>query len=311
RTKPELFAGAGMSAGPDNTTLFTDPDADLSEFGPIPVYQSRGERDTLCPSTVEGINRRLLNMSDRDFWLKVNGCEMLPAVIKIDGRNNYMVYRGTKADVVYRDVKWRGHGQTIDDAEQMWRQLFSGVCRNENNEVVMGEPIDPLKTDKAVILADGAGNVFVNSEKKALTKAPYELLQYMEVPETMLERMPELKDKKNVPSYGPFLYVAAEDVASLFGFEAEYSYEGQRVILKKEGCRIQISAGNVASTVNGVIKNLERQAEFKDGTLYVPVRSIAEYLKKIVIMQDGVWYITDHAGEMTADFAAFLKGYLA
>ena len=311
RTIPERFAGGGMSAGPDNTTLFTDPEADLSSFSPIPIYQSRGERDTLCPATVEGINRQLLNASDRDFWIKVNGCDMKPTVIKIEGRNNYLVYKGGVCDVIFRDVKWRGHGQTIDDAEQMWRQYFSGLSRKEDGTIVMEEPIAPIVTDEAVIFADGCSKMVVNSEFIEMEANPYELLQYMEVPETMIERDPSLKDPKNIPSYGPFLYVPVNDIAKAFGFEAEYSYEGQRVILTKEGLRIQLSAGNVASTVNGVIKNLERQVEFKDDILYAPVRSLAEFMGKWVIAHNGVYYVTDHYGEMTNDMAAFLKGYMA
>ena len=311
RTIPEKFAGGGMSAGPDNTMLFENPEADLSAFKPIPIYQSRGERDTLCPATVEGINRQLLNASDRDFWVKVNGCDMKPAVIKIDGRNDYLVYKGGVADVVFRDVKWRGHGQTIDDAEQMWRQYFSGLSRKADGTIVMEEPIDPVTTDHAVIFADGCSQMVVNSEFIETEAKPYEILQRMEISEAMIERNPDLKDPKNIPTYGPFLYVPVNDIAKAFGFETEYSFEGQRVYLKKEGLEIQLSDGNVASTVNGVIKNLERQVEFKEGILYAPLRSIAEFLGLWVIALNGVYYVTDHYGEMTNDMAAFLKGYMA
>lgn len=307
------FAGAGMSAGPSSTDLFEDPNADLSGLSPIPVYQSRGERDTMCPNPMEGLNRYILNKVDKELWLSANGCEKLPQVIKISGRDNFFVYRGKKADLVYRDVKYRGHGQTIDDAEQMWRQYFSACSRDEKGNIVIGEPIEKLENDRAVILADGCSNIFVDGILVSLDSACYQLTQYMEVDEGMLARRPELKDPANVPSYGPFLYAPAELFSKVFGFSLEYSYGGRRVEMVSSCGKVelQFAEGNVACTVNGVLKNLERQVEFKDGVLYIPMKGVAEMLRKIVIYHNGVMYITDHAGEMTDDFAAMLKEYLA
>lgn len=310
---PTRFAGAGMSAGPSTTDLFVDPNTDLSGYSTIPVYQSRGERDTMCPPSVEGMNRYILNKVDRDFWLTVGGCDLMPAAIKIVGRDNFFIYKGETTDLVYRDVKYRGHGQTIDDAEQMWRQFFSAYSRDEKGNLIKGEPIDKLESDKAVILADGCKKVYVDSKLVELDNACYELLQYMDVDEGMIARMPELADKANVPSYGPFLYAPVEVFAKAFGCDIEYTHEGRRAVVTSSCGKVQLqfAEGNVGCTLNGVLKNLERQAEYKNGVLYVPMKGVAEMLGKVVAFYKGVMYITDHSADITNDFAGMLKEYMA
>ena len=312
KNKPELFAGAGMSAGPDSVEAAADPDIDLSGKTAIPVFQSRGERDRLAPKLADSkgrINNRYdLNKYDRRYWLKVNGCREFPAVIKIEGRNNYFVYRGEKADLYYRDVKYRGHGQTVDDAEKMWRYYFSGTRRNPDGSLTFTEPLEKLTGDHAFIVADGCRSFFLDGVKKDLTAACYEVTDVMVVPERLQAVIPDEKI-----TYGPFMYVPLSFFEQAFGFSCESTYEGHGAVLRSAdgSCVIEVSEGNVGCVINDVLYNMERQAEYKDGQLFVPVRDFAERFGYTVIAQDGVVYITDHAGEMTSDFAGFLKEYLS
>ncbi len=312
RNCPICFAGAGMSAGPDSVDLVADPNFDLSPFSPIPVYQSRGERDTMCPVTVTQYvsDRYELNKADREFWMAINGCDFFPSAIRIQGRNNLMVFPGKGADVYFRDVKYRGHGQTIDDAEQMWRQYFSACRRNEDGSLTFKEPLEPVKGDEAIILADGCQNILINGEKAALDAPVYEITEVMEIPPALAERNPELT--KNPYRYGPFTYVPLSFMEKAFGFTVEKTYDGHGAVLTSScgKLKIEVADGNVACTYNDVLRNMERQAEYKDGVLFIPVKDFAEAFGKTVIYHDGVLYITDHAGEMTNDFAKMLKALL-
>ena len=312
RNMAELFAGAGMSAGPDSVDLLNDPDMDLSGYTPIPVWQSRGENDSLVPplkGVADVIKKRLdLNRLDRMFWMKVNGCEEFPSVIKIEGRNNYFVFKGSKADLYYRDVKYRGHGQTVDDAEKMWRYYLSGTRREADGTLTFSEPIERLTGDKAVILAEGCANVIVDGVKKPLEAAPYQVTDIMEIPEKMLERFPDMKPL----TYGPFMYVPVSFFNTVFGCKVEKTFEGHgAVITSADGNKvIETAEGNVGCVINDVLINMERQAEYKDGVLYIPVKDFAEAEGLTVIENNGVLYLTDHSGEMTNDFSVFLKEFL-
>src|SRR5690606_2805373 len=93
----------------------------------------------------------------------INGCDELPE-IAIVGEDNLAFYKGRHADVVFRDVKNRDHGQTLDDAELVWDYLFSGVRRGENGEIVNDEPNCPRTGDAyAIALAAGSAKAYVRN----------------------------------------------------------------------------------------------------------------------------------------------------
>ena len=310
-------AGAGMAAGPDSTEFVTNPEYDISSIAPIPVFQSRGERDRLTPKTIDCKikDRYELNKVDREFWLRVNGCSFEPDVIKVEGRNNLFLYRGTKADLIFRDVKMRGHGQTIDDAEFVWRYCFSSARRKADGTLVMTEPLEKIESDEAVIIAEGCKWAYVNSRKKLMQAGVYQVNEHEDVPEDLKKMDPDLKPQ----DFGPYTYAPVSFLAEVFGFEAEETYGGHGAILRKRQEKrkryngpqtIEVSEGNVACLYDEVLSNMERQAEYLDGVLYIPVKDFAEKIGKIVLECDGVLYITDHTGELTKDFSRYMKELL-
>lgn len=322
------YAGAGMAAGPDSTEFISNPDYDISNIAPIPVFQSRGERDRLTPKSVDCAikNRYDLNKADREFWLRVNGCSFEPDAIRIDGRDNLFLYKGTKANLIFRDVKMRGHGQTLDDAEMVWRYCFSGARRKADGSLAFTEPLEKLESDQAVILADGCSKAYVNSVKLEIGASVYQVREHLEVPEELAKMDSTLKPQ----DFGPYTYAPVAFLAQVFGYQVEATYQGHGAVLKrmpsealasdqyvpnstgkcKAPEKIEIAEGNVACLYDGVLSNMERQAEYKDGILFVPVKDWVERLGKIVIEQDGALYISDHAGEMTKDTANYIKELL-
>src|SRR5690606_20851027 len=101
---------------------------------------------------------------NREYWKRINGIRELPE-IKIVGEDNFAFYKGEHADLVFRDVKNRDHGQTFDDAELVWDYLFSGIQRGENGKIVNGEPLCPRKGDAyAIALATGSAKAYVNNQ---------------------------------------------------------------------------------------------------------------------------------------------------
>ena len=312
------YAGAGMAAGPDSTELLTDPDYDVSNISPIPVFQSRGERDRMTPrkADCEIKDRYELNKADREFWLKVNGCSLEPDVIKVDGRNNFFLYKGKKADLIFRDVKMRGHGQTIDDAEWVWRYCFSGARRKADGTLIMEEPLEKMESDQAVILADGCKKAYVNSQKVEIGAPVYQIIEHLEVPDDLKKMDPTLKPQ----DFGPYTYVPVDFLAQVFGFEVKKTFDGHGAVLTKKAeryqdackapCTIEVAEGNVACLYDGILCNMERQAQICNEVLYIPVKDFAEKMGKRVLECDGILYITDHAGELTHDFCRYMKELL-
>lgn len=311
KAESHIYAGAGMAAGPDSTEFISNPNFNYSGITPIPVFQSRGERDGLIPKTVDCKikNRYDLNKADREFWLRINGCSLEPDIIKIDGRNNYFLYKGKHANLIYRDVKMCGHGQTIDDAELVWRYCFSGCRRKADGSLVITETLDKIESDEAVILADGCKKAYVSSEKRELCAPVYEVREHAEVPEELYKMDPSLVAQ----NFGPYMYVPVTFLAEAFGFTMKETYEGHGAVLSSEkySLTVEVSEGNVACLYNEVLSNMERQAEYKDGILFIPIKDFVEKIGKTLIVCDGVFYITDHAGEMTNDFARYIKMCLA
>ena len=118
RAFPELFAGAGQVAGPSTPDMLFDGDGAPKDFsGPVPVFQSRGSGDS--NSIDPRITRTEINSMNRNYWLKVNGCDPVPE-LRLEGDDNLAFYTGPQADLIYRSFAGRTHGENHDEAIYMW-----------------------------------------------------------------------------------------------------------------------------------------------------------------------------------------------
>lgn len=297
------LAGAAECAGPSPIqALWTENGQIKENSGPVPIFQSRGENDDMAINAgYDGkATRNDINRANKKFWLTVNRCSNLPQ-LSITGDNNFEFYTGSLADVIYRDVKNRGHGQTFDDAEFVWSLLFSGTARGKDGSIIRLQPRKtPVGDLNAVAVSDGCKKAYVNNKSLNLEGEVYKVHE---------ELHSEFFGDKDL---GHVYYAPISLFQTAFGLTVENLGEGRTRIITNDGRKIVVSVGNVGITVDNSILSMSRQAEEKNGILYLPLCWFASnILGKFITACQGSLYISDHYGQMTKDMALTIKEILS
>ena len=297
-----LLAAADSTAGPSPEMALFYEDGSLKGYDcPVPMYQSRGELDEIvvAQNPERGIlTRQDINGANREFWLRVNECGELPR-LAIRGVNNFAFYSGKKANVVYRDVKHRGHGQTMDDAVWAWETLFKGARRNPDGTVTCTDTAFTAKGDKnAVALCDGAVYAYVNNQRVRLEapvfSAPLENFNFA------LQKS-ELRE----------LYVPVSALETLFDARVELTQGGRGALIRLMGEELEVAAESIVCLRNGQVRSMLMPAKEKDGVLFVAPRWFAEtLLRRFATACDGALYLSAEPGEMSKDMAWLIRKIL-
>lgn len=299
-----LLAAADSTAGPSPEVALFNEDGSLKGYRcPVPVYQSRGELDDIAIAKLPGredYTRQDINAANRKFWLKVNECEDLPR-LAIRGVNNFAFYTGKKANVVYRDVKHRGHGQTMDDAQWAWETLFKGARRNPDGSVTCRDTAFTATGDKgAIAVCEGAGYAYVNNQKVRL-EAPV-FSEALSSFDFNTHQMAEVKRD---------LYVPVSSLEQMFGAEVELTQGGKGAIIRTCCEELEIVMESVACLRDGFLEAMFMPARQRDGVLCVNLRWFAERVfNRFVTECGGALYISDHPGDMTKDMAYLIREIL-
>lgn len=305
RANSGVLAGAGCTAGPtDPDKIYVDGKF-VGATGPVPMYQARGTNDSM--SINPKYTRFEVNRLNRKFWMEQNGCEDVIPLIMVDSGECIAYWRGSKADLVYRDVFERGHGQTIDDAERAWQLLFSHTSINDG--VITAGDIPDFADKNALALCVDSAKALFDNKPITLPRPVVSMRDTTMVPKFILEggprpgpgEKPEMVEKH----LGDTVYIAVSAIAAL-GFGVENS--GEIATIKACEKLIDIAKGNTAAIVDGKLESMGRFAEFIENELYIPLKWFArKILRAHYREQDGVIYINDKPGELTADFAGIIK----
>ncbi|WP_337099911.1 alpha/beta hydrolase family esterase [Paenibacillus sp. YIM B09110] len=293
----KVFAGKAGSGGPSSPgVLFDKNDELLNQAGPIAVWQTRLEHDQVPPhfhGDTDYVVKR-----NREYWKRINQCRALPE-IKIAGEDNFAFYKGEHADVVFRDVKNRDHGQTFDDAEVIWDYLFSGIRRGENGEIVNSEPLIPRKGDDyAIALAAGSAKAYVNNRLITM-RGPvmkHQKLKYHGLSGDAIVR-------------GEYFMVPVSFLADVFDATFSSKHGGHSVELQlKDGMTMQFARGSIGCVVDNRVHSMYCEAVLQDGELYVPIEWICKRLFNNHVSSCGdVLYITDHDAELSLNMALLIR----
>jgi len=269
------------------------------------MYQARGTNDSM--SINPKYTRFEVNKLNRKFWMEQNGCEGVIPLIMVDSGECIAYWRGSKADLVYRDVFERGHGQTIDDAERAWQLLFSHTSIKDG--AITSGDIPDFADKNALALCVDSDKALFDNKPMALPRAVVSVRDTTMVPKFILEggprpgpgEKPEMVEKH----LGDTVYISVSALAAL-GFGVENS--GETATVKACEKLIDVAKGNTAAIVDGKLESMGRFAEYIDSELYIPLKWFArKILRAHYREQDGVIYINDKPGELTADFAGILK----
>lgn len=307
------LAGGGCTAGPNPVDKMLDANGEPFDYVcPVPMYQARGTNDNM--SIDPRFTRWDNNRANRVFWMKINGCNSLP-LIGMDSGECIAYWRGEKADVAYRDVYERGHGQTIDCAERAWDLLFSHTRRLPDGSCDCGE-IPAFADHNAVALASGSSWAYVDNHKVPMGGEAKEITVSTQVPDFMLrgERPGPGTDMSQVKMVEKILakhiYVPLTFLETAFGAKIE-QVQGETAVFTVAGRRVEIAHGNTAAIVDNHVERMWRFAEWIDGVPYIGIAWVAEkLLHRFTTMLDGVMYINDKPSQLTPDFVNILREIL-
>ncbi|MBO9599545.1 MAG: hypothetical protein J7559_17185 [Cohnella sp.] len=292
-----VFAGKAGSGGPSSPgVLFDKNDEIINRAGPLAVWQSRLEYDQVPPH-FQGDTDYVVKRN-REYWKRINGCRDLPE-IKIVGEDNLAFYKGEHADVVFRDVKNRDHGQTFDDAELVWDYLFSGIRRGDNGEIVHSDPLCPRQGDAyAIALAEGSDKAYVNNR-----------LVTMNGPAVKHQKLKYHGLNGDVIVRGEYFLVPITFVASIFDAAYVPGSEGLSAeLVWKDGRTLQFARGSIGCVVDNRVHSMYCEAVYMNGELYVPIEWICKRLfDNHASVCEDVLYITDHDAELSLNMAHIIR----
>ena len=301
----DLLAGIDSTAGPSPEVALFDEKGNIKGFKcPVPVYQSRGELDEIVVGPVAGkekTTRQDVNEVDRRFWLKVNECDALPRLSILDV-NNLAFYTGKKASVVYRDVKHRAHGQTLDDAYWAWHTLFKGTRRNPDGSLTCLDTDYAARGDvDAAALCDGCQYAYINNSRVKL-EAP-----------AFIEPLSNFDfGTRSLQTYKEELYVPVSFLTQYFDIGVDYAPDGRSAVLHCPEGDCEIAEASIATLWDGFLRSMLMPVIRKDGVLFVAVRWFAEVIFSMHVTEcDGALYISDHHGEMSKDMAYIIREILS
>lgn len=297
RYRGQLLAGAAGSGGPTKPEKLFSPQGEILNLGgPMAIWQSRPEKNGLPPGG--HYDEATVNKYSRFYWMKINECDPIPQ-IRIEGEDNFAFYRGKKADLVYLDIKNRDHGQTLDEAFLYWDYLFSGVHKEPDGRVVMGESIRP-RTGDAFAMAFAAGSRQCWFENSLHTLS------------TPLVRWQKLKYhglNGGQKVRGEYLCVPVSFLAKAVGAEylpAEDTLTAELVLA--DGRHVQFARGSIGCMIDDTMRCMYCEALHRDGELLVSLEWFCKYLFNYHVSEcNGVVYVTDHFIDLSFFMADLIK----
>ena len=295
-----LLAGAAGSGGPTQLDmLFTDDGRLKNVAGHLPVWQARPETNGTPPGRPYG--EPLLNRFNRFYWMELDGCDPIPQ-IRIEGEHNFAFYSGTKADVVYHDIKNRDHGQTLDEAFLYWDYLFSGLRRNPDGSITKSETILPRVGDAyAFAVAAGADKAWFGNR-----------IVPMNVPAVKWQKLKYHGLNGGQKVRGEYICAPLSFLAQVCGAEYLPSPDTLTAKLKlKDGRVLQFARGSIGCMIDDDLRSMYCEALHRGGELLVSVEWFSRYLLNLQASDcDGVVYVTDHFSELSTNMADVIRELL-
>lgn len=295
------LAGVAGSGGPSALGVIYDPAGKpVNSGGPVPMFMTILEIDTAPPFN-GGTDREVIT-GNRDYWRAINGANALPS-ITVRGRNNFAIYSGADADVVFRDVQNRDHGQTFDDAELVWSHFFSGSRRKESGRIERTLPAEPLRGDAfAVAVASGRDMAWTSDGVIPVggTVFTRQVLKYHGLNGDARVR-------------GEYLFVPLDFVSAAFTATASVSADGTTgSLILADGRHLEFAQGSIGCVIDGRITTMFAEAVMSERQLWLSLEWLAaEVLDLRTSSAAGVLYITDHHAVLSTNMAHLIDDILA
>ena len=304
---PELLAAAGFATGPSDEEVL---DGDMPR-GTLPILQMRGEMDInwkLTPET-EDIYEMRYHMNDlnREIWTEVNGTDGMVPELSIQGKDNFLLWRGRNAPIINWEIAGMGHREPVYGAQVLWDRLYSG-CRRENGQTILETPAVPLQgEDDTTLLAMGSRKVF---RKDRILDMPAQgtvrVFEPADLPHFCPVKTGEMCETEVMCAPAEFFAVA-------YGADIAYDADaGTCMITFPDGRRIVLRSGAMLFEDGGVFRALQKPCMHLCGTFYVPVGELCQMLFDAhVSTADDVMCISRHYSVLGRYTARIVRGLLS
>ncbi len=295
-----LFAGMAGSAGVSRRTMLFGPDGTVTHRSlPVAVWQARMELDGPPPFSDENAEDAVAE--NRRYWLTVNECETVPE-IRLEGEKNLAYYHSRKADYIFCDVKNRDHGQTLDDAEWVWDNLFARARRMPDGSVAMDPAEEGFKPNVfSAALAENTDRAYLKGKVLPLGGAVFtwKKLKYHGLNGAEIVR-------------GSYLMAPAAFLARAAEGTCEFADGGASVTISlPDGRRLQAARGIIAAAVDNRVRAMDCEAVERGGVLYLPAAWFFRMiLNRHVTECRGVLYACEGYAELSAHMARLLRELL-
>jgi len=306
---PELLAAAGNMTGPSPAEMIgTERPA-----GALPLIQMRGEKDIFFQFPDEppkDIYEKRYSMNDinREIWREVNGTADLP-VLTINGKDNFLVFKGNAAPIINWEIKNMGHREPADGAQVLWDLLYS-KCSRVNGKLVIDALDSSLKgDDDGAAIAIGSNKVFIKDHTEAMHDSDHGYARYIAPPKSS-SHFGKFEVDEMFETRG--FYIPAEGLKAIFGAKVTMVDPGDSAIVETpDGNTYQFYSNSLLVKHNDKYTAMRKPCELIAGIFLVPIDEIAgDLLGKFVSVAADVMYIANHYAELGRYTARILRELL-
>ena len=306
---PELIAAAGYTSGPCAKEGIDGE----KPVGDLPIMQERGELDLnwmLTPETEDVYhNRYTLNDENRELWEAVNGTEDVLPALAICGKDNFLIYQGTRAPIINWEIKDMGHREPVYSAEIYWDYLYSH-CRLVDGKHQYLADANPLKAQEDLyVFALGSNKVYHKNQLLPLAPEPQAITRVM-----LPAKVPHFAPLKlNEMCQSEVICAPVDFLETCFGARITHKDAGKLVEIRlKDDRNVILRHGSLLVEVDGKFMAMQKPCLLLYGFLYVP---IAEFCCMVLGLQVSVAHdvvcVSDHyalLGKYTARILCRLMG---
>lgn len=304
---PEMLAGAGNITGslPESMVLF-------DAKGPVPIAQMRGEKDIDFPHMDKNFDepyavKEAANDYDRKLWMKVNGVHGIPK-IHIQGKDNYVMYTGDYADLLYWEVKDQGHFQPPHLMQVFWDYLYSAYSRVDG-KLVKGKPNKEFIGDAdSYAVAVGSSDVYVNGRIIRMDNLPNAWTIHVYPSNRLKAGFPDVGETRDKDA----IYVPIGLLEVVYGAKVTVKNAGERAEVQlPDGRKITFLEKSLVVYINDEVFGLNKPSMYIDGVFYIPLKDVAsELFNSFVSIVNDVVYVSKHFVDLTRGTARIIKEVL-
>lgn len=305
---PNLLAAAGYITGPSAKEIL-DGDKPTE---PVPIIQMRGELDVnwkLTPETIDVYeNRYEINDLNREIWEEVNGTTGLIPMVSIEGKDNYLYYKGTKAVIINWEVQGMGHREPVYSAEILWNKLYR-YCKREDGKVKIDSMVTEKKAQEDIVLiCAGSNQAYHNGKIIPISDFSFGTTKVVlpaDVPHFCNIKLDEMCETE-------VMCVPAELLERVY--DAVLEYKNAKDILTitfPDGKTVKLIADSMLLNIDGTYMAMQKPCFLRCGIFYIPAEEFCKIvLHKQISIADDMMCISDHYTVLGKYTARVMRKYL-